>query len=228
MTLTIIIPVYNEKNTLREIISRVRAINLPTKKEIIIIDDGSTDGTGAIIANLPDDIIKIYHNRNMGKGAAIRSGIKHATGDLIIIQDADLEYRVDDYPSLLAPILNEEESVVYGSRRLNRSNTRHSHMLFFWGGALVTWLTNVLYRTNITDEPTCYKLFRSEVLKGIDLKCEGFEFCPEVTAKIAKKNIRIFEVPISYNPRRISEGKKMRAKDGLITAWTLIKYRFKD
>jgi len=230
MKISVIIPAHNEERTIDEIIRRVKAVNLT--KEIIVIDDASTDKTGHILDRIsrkhdPDNPIKVIsHLQNQGKGAAIRAGLKEALGDIVIIQDADLEYDPQDYAGLVQPIIDGKTSVVYGSRCLSKNKI--SSPGFFLGGKLLSFLTNLLYRAGITDEPTCYKVFRREVLQNLDLKCRRFEFCPEVTAKVRKRGYKIYEVPIRYYPRNIKEGKKIRFSDGLSAIWTLIKYRFKD
>ncbi len=216
-------PIYNEKNTIQEIIKRIN--NVSIEKEIIAIDDFSTDGTREILEKQKGNPLKlILHPENRGKGSAIRTGLKYVTGDIVIIQDADLEYSPDDYPKLIKPIIDGKSTVVYGSRVLDKSQPI-GHKRYYFGGLLITWVTNFLYNTRLTDEPTCYKVFKADVLKSIKLKCKRFEFCPEVTAKILKKGIDILEIPISYNPRRMKEGKKIRWKDGLIALWILIKSR---
>ena len=235
MKLSIIMPVYNEKNTIEEIIRRVSGVE-GIEKELIIVDDFSTDGTREFLkknmgnCSIPQgtEAVKIlFHDKNLGKGMAIRTGIRNVTGDMVIIQDADLEYDPNDYLKLIKPIVEDGADVVYGSRILSHKNKK-SYLRYFIGGQLVTWLTNLLYRSSLTDEPTCYKLFRTNVLKSIKLNCTRFEFCPEVTAKVRKKGIKITEVPISYEPRKIKEGKKIRWKDGLQAIWTLLRYRFTD
>jgi dolichol-phosphate mannosyltransferase len=222
--LSVIIPLYNEKTTIFQVIKKIRV--LPLETEIIIVDDFSTDGTRDAIKKLEHDAdIKIlYHEKNKGKGAAIRTAIRHMTGDIVIIQDADLEYDPNDYVELVKPIVEGTTSVVYGSRQLGLSN-KHSYVSFYLGGRLLTILTNLLYGSTITDEPTCYKVFKAETLKSIPLKCERFEFCPEVTAKVLKRKLRIVELPIHYYPRKKEEGKKIRWKDGVEAIWTLLKYR---
>lgn len=226
MQLSIIIPVYNEEATLAEIISRVRATKLAY--EIIVIDDGSTDSSPDILRRLQDEgqpPLRIFrHVHNQGKGAAIRTGLTVVTGDFVLVQDADLEYDPADYPGLIAPLTNSEVEVVYGSRNL-RLNPR-STFAFYWGGRLLSWVTNWLYGSRITDEATGYKVIKTELLRDLDLETDGFEFCPEVTAKLLRRGIFIHEVPISYNPRSWVAGKKIRWYDGLIAIWTLIKYRF--
>jgi len=224
--LSVIIPVYNERDTIREILDRVLAVDLD--KEVVIVDDGSVDGTGEILSGLaisPDYTVKVIrHTRNQGKGAAIRTGLVHITGDVVIVQDADLEYDPAQYPSLIRPIREQGAQVVYGSR--NRQRNPRSSWAFYWGGRLLSWLTNLLYGSGISDEATGYKVFRTDVLRGLSLESTGFEFCPEVTAKVLRQGIPIHEVPISYTPRSLREGKKIRWQDGLAAAWTLVKYRF--
>ncbi|HOZ36480.1 MAG TPA: glycosyltransferase family 2 protein [bacterium] len=231
MRLSIIIPCYNERETIEPILTAVRAVDLGyVQKEIIIIDDGSIDGTREILKGYEhqDNIIIIYHEKNEGKGMAIRNGLKRASGEIIIIQDADLEYDPNDYPKLIGPIIRKEAKVVYGSRQLNPKNRKHSGWSYYLGGIVVTCITNFLFGTKLTDEPTCYKVFDTETIKKINLRCQRFEFCPEVTAKLAKNKIGIKEVPISYKPRNKASGKKINFRDGIEAIWTLIKYRFRD
>jgi len=228
MILSVIIPVFNEKNTILEILKKINNVNLSDlgfEKEIIIIDDGSTDGSREILDKLADKYKIIYHPKNQGKGTAIRNGLSRVSGDYVIIQDADLEYEPADYKELLKCALKNDAKVVYGSRRLNPKN-KFSHFSFYLGGIFLTWLTNIIYGVKITDESTCYKLFKTEIIKSIPLKCTGFEFCPEVTAKIAKRKIKICEIPINYHARHIKEGKKIKWKDGFLAIWVLIKYKF--
>ncbi|MCM8785901.1 MAG: glycosyltransferase family 2 protein [Candidatus Omnitrophica bacterium] len=223
MRLSVIIPVYNEKLTILKVIEKVK--NVPILKEIIIVDDGSTDGTTEILKNIKDERIKvIFKEKNQGKGSAIREGLKIAKGDIIVIQDADLEYNPNDWLKMIELMEKQNVEVVYGSRLLGKN--KKSSFLFYLGGRALSLIANILYNARITDEPTCYKMFKKDVINSIDLKCKGFEFCPEVTAKIKKKGYKIYEVPISYNPRSIKEGKKIRLKDFFIAVWTLIKYRF--
>jgi len=226
-TLSIVIPTYNEQETIKTLLDKVNDAPLHrVKKEIIIVDDASTDNTFDIIRNIKG-VKLVRHRKNMGKGYAVRTGIKHATGDIIIIQDADLEYEPNEFYSVIKPILDGKAKVVYGSRRLKLTNKQHSAFSFYVGGVALTLIANILYpNLHITDEPTCYKAFRADVIKNINLKCRRFEFCPEVTAKIAKRNINIYEVPISYYPRSAKEGKKIKWKDGIEAVWTLLKYRF--
>ena len=227
MKLSILVPVYNEIATIDELIKRIKSVKLSIEKEIIVVDDGSTDGTRDFLSRLSDEQIKVlFHDRNMGKGRAIRTALKKATGSIIIIQDADLEYDPKDYVRLLEPIIQGKSSVVYGNRR--SEGMKKSYNRFYWGGRLVTAITNFLYRAGIHDEPVCYKLFKKEVLDSITLKCEGFEFCPEVTAKVCRAGHGICEVPISYNPRSFSQGKKINWRDGLYAIWVLLKYKFID
>ena len=232
-TLSILIPAYNEEDSILDILEKIDAVDLSpvnTAKELVVVDDGSTDKTAENIqlfaSKHPTCKLLLIRQKNQGKGSAIRTAIKHATGDIIIIQDADLEYDPNDYETLIKPILEGQADVVYGSRRLKEGNVQYSGLSFYLGGLVLTLLANILYNTNITDEPTCYKVFRSSILKNINLHCTGFEFCPEVTAKVAKRGIEIYEVPISYFPRSVSEGKKINWKDGIEGVWTLIKYRF--
>jgi len=226
MKLSVIIPVYNEKATIQEILKQVRAVNLA--HEIIIVDDGSTDGTRALLKaeeQQPGTTV-IYHEHNQGKGAAVRTGFDRATGDIYLIQDADLEYDPRDYPMLLRPIEEGRVKVVYGSRFLGpRKAMLFWHML---GNKFLTLLTNVLYNTILSDMETCYKVFRADVVKGIPLRSRRFEFEPEITAKVLKRGHRIFEVPISYYGREYAEGKKITWREGPKAVWTLIKYRFVD
>ncbi|MDX5347410.1 MAG: glycosyltransferase family 2 protein [Hymenobacteraceae bacterium] len=226
--LTVLIPCYNEKQTLLQLLQRVENADIgAVEKEIILIDDFSTDSTRELLQQQVEPKHKvIYNKQNRGKGYSIRQGLAAATGSIIIIQDADLEYNPDNYADLLAPILKGEVQVVYGSRIRNKNNKRHSGYSFYLGGLFLSKLTNLLYGSSLTDEPTCYKVFRTEVLKPIKLHCEGFEFCPEVTAKVLKQGIKIVEVPIDYFPRKVTEGKKIRWRDGVEAIWTLVKYRF--
>jgi len=225
MNVSIIMPVYNEEETLGEIIQRVQAVN--TWKELIIIDDGSTDRSSIVLQTLharyPNNIVARTHAENRGKGAAIRTGLDQSTGDFVLIQDADLEYDPTYYPQLFAPFINPDVKVVYGSRNL-RPNPRSS-FLYYWGGKLLTHFTNLIYRTHLTDITTGYKVFNARLLKDLSLETDGFEFCAEVTSKILRNKIPIIEVPISYSPRSFQEGKKLRWSDGLVALWTLLKYR---
>jgi glycosyltransferase involved in cell wall biosynthesis len=229
MKLSIIMPVYNECATLSEILRQVRAVELPgVQKEILVVDDGSTDGSREIIAQEAADgqIQAFYHEANRGKGAAVRTGIQAASGDLILIQDADLEYDPRDYPALIRPIVEGRVVVVYGSRFLGpRKAMLFWHML---GNKLLTLTTNILFNAILSDMETCYKCFRADVVKDIPLRSRRFEFEPEITAKVLKRGNRIFEVPISYYGREFHEGKKISWRDAPIAFWTLLKYRFVD
>jgi len=224
MKVSVIIPVYNERDTIAETLARVR--KAPVDKEIIVVDDASSDGTPGIVESLPGPDLKLVRQpRNQGKGAAIRRGLEEASGEVILIQDADLEYDPADYPKLIAPIEAGEAEVVYGTRAPEFRGMRFPHRVFNW---LAARLANLLYRAGISDEATCYKVFRAAVIKQIPLKCQRFEFCPEVTAKVRKRGLRIHEVPISYQARSVGAGKKIRWWDGIEALWTLIKYRFTD
>jgi len=222
MRVSVLIPVYNERDTVAETIARVRAS--PVEKEIIVVDDASSDDTAGIVASLAGPDLKLVRQlRNQGKGAAIRRGLEEVSGEIVLIQDADLEYDPADYPALIAPILAGEAAVVYGTRAPRFEGMRWPHRVFNWVAAR---LANLLYRAGITDEATCYKVFRTEVLRAIPLRCRRFEFCPEVTAKVRKRGLAIREVPVSYHARSVGAGKKIRWWDGVIALWTLIKYRF--
>lgn len=225
MKLSVIIPVYNEKKTILKILEKV--LKVPVEKEVIIVDDGSNDGTTEILKEIKDERVKvIFKEKNEGKGAAIREGLKYMTGDVFVVQDADLEYDPMDWIKMLKLMEEKNASVVFGSRILGKS--KKSSFVFYLGGRILSILANFLYNAQITDEPTCYKMIKRDVINSINLKCKRFEFCPEITAKVRKLGYKIYEVPISYNPRTIKEGKKIRWKDGLIAIWTLIKYRFVD
>src|SRR3989338_2760994 len=226
--ISVIIPVYNEKNTILEIIKKVK--DVPISKEIIIIDDFSKDGTREILKKIKDCEIKVFfHERNYGKGHALRTGIEHAKGKIVVIQDADLEYDPKDYIKLIQPIEEGKTKVVYGTRfPKDKKGPSIFKNKFFLANKILTFTSNLLYDAKITDEPTCYKIFDIDVLKSLNLKCEKFEFCPEVTAKVRKKGHEIVELPIAYYLRTIEEGKKINWKDGFQALWTLIKYRFVD
>jgi glycosyltransferase involved in cell wall biosynthesis len=225
MKLSIVIPCYNEKDTIMELLKRVEQVDLgEVEKEVIIIDDKSTDGTRELLIANNTDHKLVFHERNLGKGFALRTGFEHVTGDIVIVQDADLEYDPNDYRQLIRPIIDGQARVVYGSRE--RKHNKPSGALFHLGGKVLTWLTNLLYGSDLTDEPTCYKVFEAKLLKNIPLTCKRFEFCPEVTAKVLRQGIKIVEEPISYFPRSKQEGKKINWRDGIEAIWTLLKYRF--
>ncbi|HAZ28778.1 MAG TPA: glycosyl transferase [Candidatus Magasanikbacteria bacterium] len=225
-TLSIIIPVYNERHTILPLLKRVESVDFKdVRKEIIIVDDGSTDGTTELLQQhiVPRHIV-LFHENNKGKGTAIRTGLKKATGDFLVVQDADLEYEPHDLLFLLAAMEEKQHPVVFGSRALGKNKT-YSSYIFHIGGKMVTWWTNVLFGTSLTDEATCYKMFTRPVLNAITLTCTGFEFCPEFTAKVLNAGYAIHEVPISYMPRGKKEGKKIKVKDGLTAFWTLLTLR---
>ncbi len=224
-TISIIIPVYNEEKTINRVIQSVVGVKLPEwKKEIIVVDDGSTDGTKGVLKKWNSDCRVIYKSKNEGKGSAVVEGLKKATGSIILIQDADLEYPPENYPTLLKPFENVQVDVVYGSRFLGS----HLSTMFIYaqGNKFVTEVANILYNTNITDMETGHKVFRRRVFDDIHIKAKGFDFEPEITVKILKKGFQIYEVPISYFGRKFSEGKKLTWRDGIIAFWTLVKYRF--
>jgi dolichol-phosphate mannosyltransferase len=219
---SVIVPVYNEVVHIDELLQAIHAS--PVKKEIVIVDDGSTDGTREKLQSMPpaNDVTVIFHEKNCGKGAAIRSALRYAQGEYVLIQDSDLEYDPGDYPALLRPLQNHEANVVYGVR----PDRPERGLRFFLGAKFLTHLTNLLYGAGIHDEATCYKVFRRSLISRIDLRCRRFEFCPEVTAKLCRLGEKISEVPISYAPRSAVEGKKIRYSDGWLAIWTLLRYRF--
>jgi len=225
LKLSVIMPVHNEAHTIRETLRQVQTVDL--EKEIIIVDDHSSDGTRKILSQIADDEVKvIYHDQNTGKGSAIRTALQYVTGDIVIIQDGDLEYDPADYYKLIEPIVEGQASVVYGSRFLGEIS--NMHLLNYIANKILALTASLLFFTWITDEGTCYKVFEAGVLNGLNLKCTGFDFCPEVTAKVLKRGHRIVEVPISYRGRSTEEGKKIRWQDGLRAFFTLIKYRLVD
>jgi len=219
---SVIVPVYNEAAHLNDLLNAIQAS--PVKKEIIIVDDGSTDGTRDKLQALPpaDDVTIVFHEKNCGKGAAVRTALAYARGEYVLIQDSDLEYDPQDYPALLQPLEQARANVVYGVR----PDRPERGLRFFLGAKLLTHLTNLLYGAGIHDEATCYKVFRRSLLARVQLDCHRFEFCPEVTAKLCRLGEPIAEVPISYTPRSAGEGKKIRHSDGWLAVWTLIRYRF--
>jgi len=229
MKLSIIMPVYNESGTIREILRQVRNVDLGTiEKEIIVVDDFSGDGTRDLLQKETSDgdIKIIYHPRNQGKGAAVCSGLNEASGDFIIIQDADLEYDPAEYNKLLAPLIKNEADVVYGSRFLELKKNQFQSLAQYLGNRFLTCLTNLLYKVKISDMETCYKVFRANLIKGLSIKARHFDFEPEVTAKVLKKKWRFREIPISYKARGYKMGKKINYRDGIVAVWCLIKHRF--
>jgi glycosyltransferase involved in cell wall biosynthesis len=225
MKLSVVIPVYNEAATIASLIDRVRAVDIP--KEIIVVDDCSKDGTADVLRGLPaaTDLVLRFHPVNRGKGAALRTGFASATGDVVVVQDADLEYDPREYPKLLQPILDGRADVVFGSRFVGGECHR---VLYFWhsiGNRVLTLLSNAFTNLNLTDMETCYKMFRREIIQSLDLKEDRFGFEPEVTAKVAEKRCRLYEVGISYDGRTYEEGKKIGWKDGVRAVWCIIKYR---
>ena len=233
MRLSILIPAYHEEKTIAEVLDKVASIDtsaLGFDKEIIVCDDGSRDGTSTEITRMQERIpgLKlIRHPDNRGKGAAIRTALTQASGDYILIQDADLEYEVSDYPAILEAVRRGAD-VVYGSRFLRRSYPEGMHPANFLANKLLTTTANLLYGHGITDEATCFKVIRADLLRALDLECERFEFCPEVTAKLGKRRVKIVEVPIAYHARDVRSGKKVRWTDGVQALWVLLKHRFRS
>lgn len=224
-SLTVVMPVYNERVTVAEIIRRVRAADVPLDLEVVVVDDGSSDGTDQILSAIEDSTVRVVtHPVNRGKGAAVRTGIERARGDVVLIQDADLEYDPEDWPGLLDPILKGKAHVVYGSRF---TGARKNMLLTHWiGNRFLSLVTNLLYATTLSDMETCYKVFDRRVLEGITIRSDRFDFEPEITAKVLRRGFRIFEVPISYAGREPEEGKKITWRDGFAALRALVKYRF--
>ena len=227
--LTVVVPVFNERNTVVEILRRMRAVQLPQglDLEILIVDDGSTDGTREVLSQLADSTVRVIQQPvNAGKGAAVRVGFANATGDLVLVQDADLEYDPEDWPKLITPILRGKAHVVYGSRF---TGERRNMLFLHWiGNRFLSLTTNILYNTTLSDMETCYKLVDRRILDRMTLRSNRFDIEPEITAKILKMGIRIYEVPISYTGREFDEGKKITWRDGFSALYTLVKYRFTD
>ena len=227
--LSVVVPVFNERNTVVEVLRRMRSVELPdgVEREIIVVDDGSTDGTRDVLKQLGDSTVRIVmHDRNRGKGAAVRTGFTHASGEYILIQDADLEYDPEDWPKLLNPVLRGKARVVYGSRF---TGERRNMMLLHWiGNRFLSMTTNVLFNTTLSDMETCYKLLERELVDALHLQSNKFDIEAEISAKVLKRGVRIYEVPISFSGREFNEGKKITWRDGFAALYTLVKYRFRD
>ena len=224
-SLSVLVPVYNERSTIGEVIRRIRSVDVPLEVEIVVVNDGSSDGTDKVLATLEDSTVRVFnHAQNQGKGAALRTGLEAATGDLIIIQDADLEYDPEDWIKLLDPIMKHKAFVVYGSRF---TGERKNMLLLHWiGNRFLSLVTNVLYATTLSDMETCYKCFDRRVIEPVHIISNRFDFEPEITAKVLRQGFRIYEVPISYAGREFDEGKKITWKDGFAALKALIKFRF--
>jgi glycosyltransferase involved in cell wall biosynthesis len=224
-TLSVIVPVFNERTTVAEIIRRVRAVEVPLVVDVVVVDDGSSDGTDKVLAAIEDSTVRVItHEHNQGKGAAIRTGLGQAKGDLVLIQDADLEYDPDDWPRLLEPIIKAKAFVVYGSRF---TGERKNMLLLHWiGNRFLSLVTNILYSSTLSDMETCYKLFDRRVIEGVTVVSDRFDFEPEITAKVLRRGYRIYEVPISYAGREPDEGKKITWRDGFGALRALVRFRF--
>ncbi|WP_303673255.1 glycosyltransferase family 2 protein [Vampirovibrio chlorellavorus] len=230
-TISILIPVFNEIRFLSALLEKVNAVDFcGLQKQIILVDDGSTDGTRDLLKRYEGQppYTVLYHTHNQGKGAALRTAIQHASGDIIVIQDADLEYDPKDYPELIQLILDGKADVAYGSRLTAGKPVRAFNVLHYFGNKFLTFMTNILYNTTLTDMETCYKAFRAEFLKDVVIRSNRFDFEPEITAKVLKRGARLYEAPISYSGRNFDEGKKITWRDGISALWTLVKYRFID
>ena len=231
--LSVIIPCYNEVENIVEVIDRVAAVDVGLEKEIIVVDDGSEDGTVQVLKEIKEqaedsDVVTVHFSMlNSGKGFAIRIGLKYITGDIVIIQDADLEYDPEDFPEIIKPILDGKADVVYGSRFLGKARPEGMAFANWLANRILTWTAVILYGKRLTDEATCYKAFRRDIIDNVELTCQRFEFCPEVTSKVLKQGARLVEVPIHYRGRTTLEGKKITWWDGIEAIWTLVKYRFK-
>ena len=227
--LSVVVPVFNERNTVVEVLRRMRSVDLPdgVEREIIVVDDGSNDGTRDVLKQLGDSTVRVVmHEHNRGKGAAVRTGFTHATGEYILIQDADLEYDPEDWPKLLNPVLRGKARVVYGSRF---TGERRNMMLLHWiGNRFLSMTTNVLFNTTLSDMETCYKLLERDLVDSLHLQSDKFDIEAEISAKVLKRGIRIYEVPISFSGREFHEGKKITWRDGFAALYTLVKYRLKD
>lgn len=223
--LSILIPVYNERRTIAEAVRRARTVELPVEREILIVDDGSTDGTTEIIKRLADSTVRVFHQPvNLGKGAALQRAFRESTGDYVVVYDADLEYDPRDWPALLRPALEGEARAVYGSRF---TGERRNMMFWHWiGNRFLSLVTNVLYNTTLSDMETCSKLIEGDLIRSLRLTSNRFDIEPEITAKLLRSGVRIYEVPIRYAGREIDEGKKISWRDGFPALWALIKYRF--
>ena len=224
-TLSVLVPVYNERSTIGEVIRRIRSVDVPLEVEIVVVNDGSSDGTDTVLSTLEDSTVRVFnHVQNQGKGAALRTGLESATGDLIIIQDADLEYDPEDWIKLLDPIMKHKAFVVYGSRF---TGERKNMLLLHWiGNRFLSLVTNVLYATTLSDMETCYKCFDRRVIEPVHIVSNRFDFEPEITAKVLRQGFRIYEVPISYAGREFDEGKKITWRDGFAALKALVKFRF--